>query len=173
MADVIGSNTRKANPNVAEKDRFCNSSMLLARAFLKDQNILFREYSLTSIFLFGYTRTMKTLWTALMEPNRVHIVELLRDGPLTVGEITQRLGLQQPQVSKHLKVLSESDIVEVQPQANRRIYQLRREPFQELEAWLHSFRRLWEERFDRLDDHLLELQATEQHTSNRIEDNHV
>jgi DNA-binding transcriptional ArsR family regulator len=116
---------------------------------------------------------MKTLWTALMEPNRVHIVELLRDGPLTVGEITERLGLQQPQVSKHLKVLSEADIVEVQPQANRRIYKLRREPFQELEAWLQSFLRIWEERFDRLDDYLLELQATEQPGSNRIEDKNV
>src|SRR6202011_3619569 len=116
---------------------------------------------------------MKTLWTALMEPNRLHIVELLRDGPLTVGEITLRLGLQQPQVSKHLKVLSESDIVEVQPQANRRIYQLRREPFQELEVWLHSFSRLWDERFDRLDDYLLELQAIEQNTGNRIEENNV
>ena len=116
---------------------------------------------------------MKTLWAALMEPNRLHIVELLRDGPLTVGEIAERLGLQQPQVSKHLKVLSETDIVEVQPQANRRIYKLRREPFLELETWLQSFRRLWEERFDRLDDYLLEMQATEQHTSNRIEDTNV
>jgi DNA-binding transcriptional ArsR family regulator len=116
---------------------------------------------------------MKTLWTALMEPNRFHIVELLRDGPLTVGEITERLGLQQPQVSKHLKVLSEAAIVEVQPQANRRMYQLRREPFQELETWLHSFRRLWEERFDRLDDYLLDMQASEQHISNRNEDHHV
>jgi DNA-binding transcriptional ArsR family regulator len=116
---------------------------------------------------------MKTLWAALMEQNRLHIVELLRDGPLTVGEIAERLGLQQPQVSKHLKVLSEADIVEVQPQANRRIYKLRREPFQELESWLRSFRRLWEERFDHLDDYLLELQATEQHTSNRIEDTNV
>ncbi len=140
---------------------------------MRDQNILFQEYALTSIFLFGYTRTMKTLWTALTEPNRVHIVELLRDGPLTVGEITQRLGLQQPQVSKHLKVLSEADIVEVQPQANRRIYKLRREPFQELESWLHSFRRLWEERFDRLDDYLLEMQATEQRPGSRIEDTDV
>jgi DNA-binding transcriptional ArsR family regulator len=113
---------------------------------------------------------MKTLWAALMEPHRFHIVELLRDGPLTVGQITLRLGLPQPQVSKHLKVLSEASIVEVQPQANRRIYQLRREPFQELEAWLHSFRRLWEERFDRLNDYLLEMQATEQHTSSRNED---
>ena len=116
---------------------------------------------------------MKTLWAALTEPNRLHIVELLRDGPLTVGEITQRLGLRQPQVSKHLKVLSEAAIVEVQPQANRRIYQLRREPFQELEAWLQSFRRLWEKRFDRLDDYLLELQANEQQKSSRIEDTTV
>ena len=128
---------------------------------------------MTSIFLFGYTIDMKTLWTALTEPNRLHIVELLRDGPLTVGEIAQRLGLQQPQVSKHLKVLNEAEIVEVQPQANRRIYQLRREPFQELESWLHSFRRLWEERFDRLDDYLLEVQATEQYTNNRSEDTNV
>lgn len=112
---------------------------------------------------------MKTLWTALMEPHRLQIVELLRDGPLTVGEITERLGLQQPQVSKHLKVLSKAAIVEVQPQANRRIYQLRREPFQELETWLHSFRRLWEERFDRLDDYLLELQTTD----NRSEEHNV
>jgi len=116
---------------------------------------------------------MKTLWTALTEPNRLHIVELLRDGPLTVGEITERLGLQQPQVSKHLKVLSEAAIVEVQPQANRRIYKLRREPFQELESWLQSFRRLWEKRFDQLDDYLLELQATEQRTSNQNEDTNV
>src|SRR5579884_1830535 len=138
-----------------------------------DQNILFQEYSLTRIFFFRYTRNMKTLWTALTEPNRLHIVELLRDGPLTVGQITQRLGLPQPQVSKHLKVLSQAAIVEVQPQANRRIYKLRREPFQELEDWLHSFHRLWEERFDRLDDYVSELQAREQDTSNRIEDSNV
>ena len=120
-----------------------------------------------------YTRSMKILWTALMEPHRLHIVELLRDGPLTVGEITQRLGLQQPQVSKHLKTLSEAGIVEVRPQANRRIYKLRREPFQELETWLLSFRRLWEERFDRLEDYLQDLQATEHNTSHRIEDTNV
>src|SRR5258708_39419833 len=95
----------------------------------------FQEYSLTSIFLLGYNKTMKTLWTALTEPNRLHIVELLRDGPLTVGEITERLGLQQPQASKHLKVLSEARVVGAQPQPNRRIHQLRREPFQALESW--------------------------------------
>jgi DNA-binding transcriptional ArsR family regulator len=114
---------------------------------------------------------MKTLWTALTEPHRLHIVELLRDGPLTVGEITRRLGLQQPLVSKHLKVLSEAGIVEVQPRANRRIYKLRRGPFQELESWLHSFRHLWEERFDRLDAYLLELSTNEQQNSKQMEDN--
>ncbi len=126
---------------------------------------------MTRIFLFGYTIPMKTLWTVLADPNREHIVEMLRDGPLTVGEITRRLGIRQPQVSKHLKVLSEAAIVEVQPQANRRIYRLRREPFQELEAWLQSFRRLWEERFDRLDNYLLEIQATEQQPGHGSEDN--
>lgn len=105
-----------------------------------------------------------------MEPHRLQIVELLRDGPLTVGEITERLRLQQPQISKHLKTLSEAAIVEVQPQANRRIYSLRREPFQELETWLQSFHRLWEDRFDRLDDYLLTLQATEQQADNRSEE---
>ena len=126
---------------------------------------------MTRMFLFGYTITMKTLWTVLADPNREHIVEMLRDGPLTVSEITRRLGIRQPQVSKHLKVLSEAAIVEVQPQANRRIYRLRREPFQELEAWLQSFRRLWEERFDRLDNYLLEIQATEQQPGHGSEDN--
>jgi DNA-binding transcriptional ArsR family regulator len=137
------------------------------------QNIPVKEYSLTGIFLFGYTMIMNTRWAALMEPNRLYIVELLRDGPLTVGQIAERLALRQPQVSKHLKVLSEAAIVEVQPQANRRIYQLRHEPFQELEAWIHSFHRLWDERFDRLDNYLGELQANKQQTSNQDEDNNV
>jgi DNA-binding transcriptional ArsR family regulator len=99
--------------------------------------------------------------SALAEPNRLDIVELLRGGPLTVGEIADRLGLRQPQVSKHLKVLSESGIVAVQADANRRIYKLRPEPFQALDAWTESFRRIWEERFDNLDEYLRELQNKE------------
>src|SRR5260221_1645826 len=149
------------------------SSMSPESALVIGRIIPNQEYTFTSIFFFRYTWTMKTFWTALTEPNRFHMVEMLRDGPLTVGEITARLGLQQPQVSKHLKVLSEARIVEVQPQANRRIYQLRREPFQELETWLQSFHRLWDERFDRLDDYLQDLQTTEQQSSNRMEENNV
>lgn len=99
-----------------------------------------------------------TMWSALAEPNRLQIVELLRSGPLSVGEITKRLGLRQPQASKHLRVLSDAGIVEVHAVANRRIYKLRHQAFQEMDLWLDSFRRVWDEKFDRLDDYLQELQ---------------
>ena len=97
--------------------------------------------------------------SALAEPHRLHIVELLRNGPLSVGEITERIGLRQPQLSKHLRVLSDSGLVEVQPSANRRIYNLLPQPFMELDDWITSFRMLWEDRFDRLDEYLRELQG--------------
>jgi DNA-binding transcriptional ArsR family regulator len=101
-----------------------------------------------------------TTLSALAEPNRLHIVELLRDGALTVGEIAERLELRQPQVSKHLRVLSDSGLVEVHPSANRRIYKLLPQPFLELDEWIDSFRTIWEDRFDRLDDYLRELQES-------------
>ncbi len=110
---------------------------------------------------------MNAIMSALAEPNRLNIVELLRDGPRPVGEISNRLRLRQPQVSKHLRVLSDAGIVEVQPVANLRIYKLRPQPFQELDAWLDSFRRVWEERFDRLDDYLHELQEQEKKDGNK------
>ncbi|MBT2700260.1 winged helix-turn-helix transcriptional regulator [Bacillus sp. ISL-40] len=101
---------------------------------------------------------MKTTLNALAEPNRLHIVELLREGPLTVGEIANRLGLNQPQTSKHLRVLSNAGLVEVNAISNRRIYKLRAEPFKELDSWLESYRHIWNERFDRLDEYLQDLQ---------------
>ncbi|TKI55156.1 winged helix-turn-helix transcriptional regulator [Brevibacillus antibioticus] len=103
---------------------------------------------------------MATL-SALAEPNRMKIVELLRDGPLTVGEIADQLGLRQPQASKHLKVLSDNGIVDMKAEANRRIYKLRPEPFQALDSWVKSFQRVMEERFDNLEDYLRELQNKE------------
>ncbi|QGQ48687.1 ArsR/SmtB family transcription factor [Metabacillus sediminilitoris] len=104
---------------------------------------------------------MKTTLNALAESNRLHIVELLRDGPLTVGEIAERLGLNQPQASKHLRVLNNAGLVEVQAMANRRIYKLRAEPFKEIDEWLKSYRHIWNERFDRLDEYLQDLQGKE------------
>jgi len=101
---------------------------------------------------------MKTLLNSLAEPNRWNIVELLKKGPLTVGEIAEQLDLRQPQVSKHLRVLSEAGIVVVRPVANRRIYQLNPEPFHELQRWLETYHHLWEDRFSQLDLYLDEVQ---------------
>jgi DNA-binding transcriptional ArsR family regulator len=95
--------------------------------------------------------------SALAEPNRLRIVELLRENPYPVGEIAKRLVLRQPQVSKHLRVLSEAGLVEVHPVAQKRIYQLQAKPFEELDGWLETFRRLWEARLDTLDEYLQEL----------------
>ncbi|MEC0229481.1 ArsR/SmtB family transcription factor [Paenibacillus alba] len=102
-----------------------------------------------------------TTFSALAEPNRLRIVELLLDGPLTVGDITDRLQLQQPQVSKHLRVLLDAGLVEVQAEANRRNYKLRLDPFQELDAWLETYRTVWEERFEALEQYLQKLKAKE------------
>jgi DNA-binding transcriptional ArsR family regulator len=100
-----------------------------------------------------------TTLNALAEPNRLNIIELLLDGPLTAGEIADRLELNHPQTSKHLRVLSNAGLAEVIPQANRRIYKLRPQPFEELSTWLESFRRLKEKRFDRLDQYLQGLKS--------------
>ncbi|MEH7453074.1 metalloregulator ArsR/SmtB family transcription factor [Gottfriedia acidiceleris] len=102
---------------------------------------------------------MNSTLIALAEPNRLQIVELLRDGPLSVGEIAESLGLKQPQVSKHLRVLSEAGLVEVQPIANKRIYKLRPQPLKEMDSWIKSFRHVWEQRFDQLDDYFKKLQG--------------
>jgi DNA-binding transcriptional ArsR family regulator len=98
---------------------------------------------------------------ALAEPNRLHIVELLRDGPRPVGDMAHRLRLRQPQVSKHLRVLRDAGLVDVRVDAQRRIYALRPAPLQELEMWLERYRRLWEGNFQRLDALLDELKTGE------------
>src|SRR2546423_4907123 len=98
---------------------------------------------------------------ALAEPHRFQIVELLRDGPRPVGDMVSRLRLRQPQVSKHLRVLSDAGLVDVRVDAQRRIYALRPGPLQELEVWLERYRRLWESNFQRLDALLHDLKRTE------------
>jgi len=96
---------------------------------------------------------------ALSEPNRLHIVELLRDGPRAVGDMVNRLGLRQPQVSKHLRVLNDAGLVDVRVDAQRRIYELRPAPLRELEVWLERYRRIWEENYQRLDTLLVDKKA--------------
>lgn len=95
---------------------------------------------------------MLATFAALAEPNRLRIVDLLRRGPRPVGEISERLHLRQPQVSKHLKHLLGAGLVVVRPVAQQRVYALRGAPLAELHAWTEKYRALWEERLDGLDE---------------------
>ena len=101
---------------------------------------------------------MNATFSALAEPSRLQIVELLCHRPLPVGGIAERLRMRQPQVSKHLRVLSAAGLVQVRPVAQQRIYGLRAEGLKELDDWLEGYRRLWGERFEQLDDVLRDLQ---------------
>ena len=90
----------------------------------------------------------------IAEPNRRAILSLLVSSEQSVGEIERRLNMSQPTVSKHLRVLRESGFVESTVDAQRRLYRLRPEPLQELDAWLAPFRRFWSAHLDALERHL-------------------
>ena len=102
-----------------------------------------------------------TTFAALGEPNRFRIVELLRTGPRSVTEISDRLKLRQSQVSQHLKVLKGAGLVEAEALAQQRLYALRGEPLKQLHDWLDRYRRIWEERFGQLDQIVEELKRKE------------
>ena len=104
---------------------------------------------------------MKTIYDALADPTRRRILDLLRERPRLVGELTDLLEISQPGVSKHLRMLRKVGLVQVRKDAQRRWYELRPEPLAELDAWLASYRHLWDDRFDRLDNYLQELQVKE------------
>jgi DNA-binding transcriptional ArsR family regulator len=90
----------------------------------------------------------------LAEPARRDILDLLREGERSVGELVERLSLSQPGVSKHLRVLRDAGLVVVRPDAQRRWYRLRAEPLAEIDAWLGPYRRYWSGRLDALERHL-------------------
>ncbi len=90
----------------------------------------------------------------LAEPRRLQILDLLREGERPVGELVDRVGLSQPAVSKHLRVLRDAGLVEARPEAQRRLYRIRPEPLVELDDWLASYRQLWTTHLDQLEDHL-------------------
>lgn len=104
---------------------------------------------------------MIATFAALAEPNRLRIVELLRSGPRPVNDIGERLQLNQPQVSKHLRVLKEAGLVDVQPRAQQRLYELRALPLRRLHEWLERYRQLWDARFEELDELIEELKDKE------------
>ena len=104
---------------------------------------------------------MNATFSALAEPSRLQIVELLRHRPLPVGGIAERLRMRQPQVSKHLRVLSEAGLVQVRPVAQQRISGRRAAGLKERDDWLEPYRAMWSDRFERMDEVLRELTSQE------------
>lgn len=111
---------------------------------------------------------MLATFRALADPSRLQIVDLLLRKPLPVGTVAERLRIRQPQASKHLRALSEAGLVEVHPDAQRRVYSLRAQPFQEIDGWLERYRNAFEQQFERLDRVLEELQAGEKPTKQKV-----
>jgi DNA-binding transcriptional ArsR family regulator len=101
-----------------------------------------------------YIEFVESVFEIIAEPNRRAILGLLVASQQSVGEIERRLRMSQPTVSKHLRVLREAGFVEATIDAQRRLYRLKPEPFQEVEAWLAPFRRFWSAHVDALERHL-------------------
>ena len=94
------------------------------------------------------------MFEIIAEPNRRAILSLLVSSQQSVGEIERQLRMPQPTVSKHLRVLRDAGFVESTVDAQRRLYRLKPEPFQEVDSWLDQFRRFWSVHIDALERHL-------------------
>jgi DNA-binding transcriptional ArsR family regulator len=89
------------------------------------------------------------LFHALADPARLRIVEAMKSGECAVGDIVERMDIHQSGVSRHLRILAEAGIVQMRPDGQKRLYSLRKEAFEQLEAWVAGYRRHWEARLDR------------------------
>ena len=105
---------------------------------------------------------MESAFEIIAEPNRRAILSLLVSSQQSVGEIERQLRMTQPAVSKHLRVLREAGFVESTVDAQRRLYRLKPEPFQEVDAWLDRFRRFWSDHVDALERHLDRIEQVTQ-----------
>jgi DNA-binding transcriptional ArsR family regulator len=112
------------------------------------------KYALTSICPMRYIKGMESVFEIIAEPSRRAILSLLVSSQQSVGEIERQLRMPQPAVSKHLRVLRDAGFVEAKVDAQRRLYRLKPEPFQEVDAWLAQFRSFWSAHVDALERHL-------------------
>ena len=97
---------------------------------------------------------MASTFELVADPTRRTILDLLREGERSVGELVERIGLSQPGVSKHLRALREAGLVGVRRDAQRRLYRLEPEQLSEIEAWIRPYREFWGGRLDALEQHL-------------------
>ena len=103
--------------------------------------------------------TQLQLFQALADPARLRMVEAMRSGECTVGDIVGRMDIHQSGVSRHLRILAEAGVVQMRPDGQKRLYSLRKEAFDQLEAWVAGYRRQWEARLDRFGAALERRQA--------------
>jgi len=108
---------------------------------------------------------VESVFEIIAEPNRRAILSLLASSEQSVGEIERRLRMTQPAVSKHLRVLRDAGFVESTVDAQRRLYRLKPEPLQEVDAWLSQFRRFWSAHLDALERHLDRMHQDRMHQS--------
>jgi DNA-binding transcriptional ArsR family regulator len=108
---------------------------------------------------------VESVFEIIAEPNRRAILSLLVSSQQSVGEIERQLGMPQPTVSKHLRVLRDAGFVESTVDAQRRLYRLKPEPLQEVDAWLAPFRRFWSAYVDALERHLDHMDHAEEDPS--------
>ncbi|WP_166352580.1 ArsR/SmtB family transcription factor [Phytoactinopolyspora limicola] len=98
--------------------------------------------------------TSNAVLEAIAEPTRRRILDAVREGERSVGDLVEIVGMHQPGVSRHLKVLRDAGLVEARPDAQKRLYRLRSEPLKELDAWLEPYRAEWSSRLDALERHV-------------------
>jgi DNA-binding transcriptional ArsR family regulator len=106
--------------------------------------------------------TTADAFNAVAEPRRRQILDVLVDGERPVNDLVTLLGLAQPQVSKHLRVLREVGLVEVREEGRHRMYRLNGQPLKPIHDWVENYRQAWEERFAALDELLEELREREE-----------
>ena len=114
------------------------------------------------IFAMARAATTADAFNAMAEPRRREIVDVLVGGELAVNDLVRALGLAQPQVSKHLRVLREVGVVDVRGDGRRRLYRLNGQALKPIHDWVKTYERLWSERFDQLDVVLEDLKAKEE-----------
>jgi DNA-binding transcriptional ArsR family regulator len=105
--------------------------------------------------------TTADAFNAVAEPRRRQILDLLAGGERPVNDLVRALGIAQPQVSKHLRVLREVGAVEVRDDGRRRLYRLNGHALRPIHDWVKAYERSWSERFEDLDDVLAELKRKE------------
>ena len=110
---------------------------------------------------------MESVFEIIAEPNRRAILSLLASSQQSVGDIERQLQMPQPTVSKHLRVLRDAGFVESTVDAQRRLYRLRPDPLQEVDAWLDPFRRFWSAHVDALERHLDRMEQSSQTTTRK------